>query len=277
VFVSHELRNPLTSIKGCISTVENVKDLSDDERSELHEIVLGETDRLLRMINELLDLSRVQAGKPLTLNREWFDINRSLKKLVNMTALDKKTHTFVYHGAADPVMVNADSDKIQQIVVNLLSNAVKYSPEGSEVELILGLDQSQVEISVKDHGVGMTEDQARRAFDKFYRVSEHESTDASIHLRRVEGTGVGLYLTRALVEAHGGGINVTSEPGVGSTFTVHLPRQVPTPALVDEPASSKEISEITLTLLGNEFSPDSDQTAESSSDKENQDLEVVER
>jgi signal transduction histidine kinase len=255
LFVSHELRNPLTSIKGCISTVESVKDLSDAERSEFNEIVLGETDRLLRMINELVDLSRVQTGKPLTINREWFDINLALKKMVNMFGQDKKNHALVYDGFDEPVMVHADSDKLQQIVVNLLSNAVKYSPDGGEVKLTLEADQAQVSISVQDQGVGMTEDQCKRAFDKFYRVSENQGPDSSMHLRRIEGAGVGLYLTRALIEAHGGGIYVSSQPRVGSTFSVTLPRQIPTPALVESvPGSHDSIPSDSLIRFGGESS-----------------------
>ncbi len=223
-FVSHELRSPLTSIQGFVTTLESVDDFSPQERAEIYGIVHGETDRMLRMINELLDLSRIQSGKPVKLNVEWFDITRHLRKVAGIYRSDSQKHHVDLVIPEDPVWIQGDADKVDQIVINLMSNAIKYSPSGGVVTLRLVHNESQVLLSVSDEGVGMTADQCAHVFDKFYRVAEQDSDPNSKRLRRVEGSGIGLYLTRALVEAHSGGITVASEPGEGSTFTVTLPK-----------------------------------------------------
>jgi len=191
----------------------------------MYGIVDDETDRLLRMINELLDLSRVQAGKPLSLNAEWFDIGAHLSKMASMIGVDSPRHRTEIIVPEIPVWLFADRDKVTQIVINLTSNAIKYSPSGGTVTVKLIYSDTGVKISVADEGVGMTSDQAEHIFDKFYRVAEQEGAEGAKRLRRVEGAGIGLYLTRALVEAHGGAISVSSEPGKGSVFTVTLPKQ----------------------------------------------------
>jgi signal transduction histidine kinase len=224
-FVSHELRTPLTSIKGFITTLESVDDFSPSERAEMYSIVDSETDRLLRMINELLDLSRIQSGKPLKLHREWFDIGAHLSKVAGMIQVDAQRHRIEVVVPEIPVWIYADPDKVTQIVINLMSNAIKYSPSGGTVSVKLIYNDVLVKISVADEGVGMTSEQAEHIFDKFYRVAEQDGAEAAKRLRRVEGAGIGLYLTRALIEAHDGSISVISEPGSGTVFTVSLPKQ----------------------------------------------------
>jgi signal transduction histidine kinase len=234
-FVSHELRTPLTSIKGFITTLESVDDFSPSERAEMYGIVDSETDRLLRMINELLDLSRIQAGKPLNINGEWFDIGAHLSKMAGIIAVDAQRHQIDVIVPEIPVWIFADQDKVTQIVINLMSNAIKYSPSGGKITVKLIYNDVSVKISVADEGVGMTSDQAAHIFDKFYRVAEQDGAEGAKRLRRVEGAGIGLYLTRSLVEAHGGTISVATEPGNGSIFTITLPKQ---PAKPESPAGT---------------------------------------
>jgi two-component system phosphate regulon sensor histidine kinase PhoR len=240
-FVSHELKSPLTSIKGFVSTLDAVDDFTEQERAEMYGIIHDETDRLLRMINELLDLSRIQAGKPLSVNADWFDLGRRLGKVARVLRADAKGHQIDVLVPPGPVWVWADPDKVVQIVINLMSNAIKYSPSGGLVTLKLLYNESHVIISVADHGVGMTPEQCAHVFDKFYRVSENQNGagEAAKRLRRIDGAGIGLYLTRSLVEAHHGSIAVASEPGKGSVFTVTLPKTAPeapdAPGAADRP------------------------------------------
>jgi signal transduction histidine kinase len=223
-FVSHELRSPLTAIRGFVATLESFPDFSEEDRTEIYAIMHEESDRLLRMIGELLDLSRIQSGKPLSVQRERFDAGRHVRKVIGIMTPSSNIHEIEAHVPSDPVWLVADPDKFDQILINLLSNALKYSPGGGIVEVTLEEQNETVSVAVADPGVGMTPEQTRRVFEKFYRVSEQESAGSS--LSRVEGSGLGLYLTRALVEAHGGRISVKSQLGEGSVFTVRFPRQV---------------------------------------------------
>lgn len=226
-FASHELRNPLTAVKGFIDTLAMLDSpqgdgISQEERVEIYEIVRGECDRLLRMTNELLDTSRVEAGMPVVLNIQQFDVRRRIQKVVDVMKQHTTKHTIHVHTPEHPVMIEADGDKLEQILINLLSNAIKYSPAGGPINVTLEDKGSTVQIDVADTGIGMTAEQSEHVFDKFYRIQDGAARDLVKH---TVGTGIGLYLTRALVLAHGGTIRVKSMPGDGSTFTVTLPKR----------------------------------------------------
>jgi signal transduction histidine kinase len=230
-FVSHELRSPLTSIQGFADTLLADPELSEKQRTEFYGIIHDESDRLLRLINELLDISRLQAGKELSLAIERFDAARHVQKVAQIMRSHTTSHTLSVSGASRHVAVEADPDKFDQVLINLLSNAIKYSPEGGAIQVSLEEDGQDVTISVKDNGIGMTSEQVAHVFDKFYRASDstnppgEEGEVGQASLMRIQGSGLGLYLTRALVEAHGGDIRVESKPGSGSTFTVRFPRR----------------------------------------------------
>ncbi len=227
-FVSHELRNPLTTVKGFAETLRAVdrpghQDMSPEERAEIYEIVCEECDRLIRMTNELLETSRVEAGKPVALRLVTFDLVRLAEKVAMIMAKHTSTHNIGVEGTYGDVMLEADPDKIEQILINLLSNAIKYSPGGGAIDVKIRETSSSVEIEVHDCGVGMSSEQSARVFDKFYRIQDSDQGKGAAP--SAEGSGIGLYLTRALVHAHGGTIRVESEKGRGSVFAVTLPKR----------------------------------------------------
>lgn len=222
-FVSHELRSPLTSMRGFVETLQAAPDFTDIDRREIYEIIHEESDRLLRMIGELLDISRIEAGSPLSLQKQRFEAGRHLERVAEIMRGHTRLHTLKVIKKSSPAWIEADPDKFDQILINLVSNAIKYSPDGGDVILKLEETPDALRISITDSGVGMDATHCEHIFEKFYRVSEKNSVTHN-RLSRIEGAGIGLYLTRALVEAHGGKISVASEVGVGSTFSVELPR-----------------------------------------------------
>lgn len=221
-FVSHELRSPLTSIRGFIQTLENDPGFDEADRQEIYSIIHDESDRLLRMIGELLDVARIEAGRPISLQVQRFDSARHVEKVVEIMKAHTRRHELVLERPMEPVWIEADPDKFDQILINLLSNAIKYSPDGGTITTTIYELSGSIGVAVKDPGVGMTAAQTQHIFDKYYRVSEQDNKPS--RLARVEGTGIGLYLTRALVESHGGKIVVQSQVGAGSIFTVTLPK-----------------------------------------------------
>ncbi len=227
-FVAHELRNPLTTIRGYVQTLmqDTEGTLGDDVRDEFYEAIEADSDRLLDMINELLDVSRLEAGRPLSVSYSEFELRPLLEKLVRRHRFYKfftRNHVLDTDIAPDlPITIEADEDKLNQVFSNLLSNAIKYSPNGGAITLTARRDgDHHVKIQVKDAGLGMTEEQAGRLFRQYERVERDD-------IRNIPGTGLGLYLVKHLVELHGGEVSCESAPGKGSLFTVRLPvRRVP--------------------------------------------------
>ncbi len=214
--VSHELRTPLTSIKAYTATLlrEDVTFDTSTQR-EFLSIIEEEADRLTRLIADLLDVSRIESGKFELKTRE-FDfiklINIVLDKLMSQTDIHEVD--VITPGSLTPLM--ADPDKIEQVLMNLLGNAVKYSPRGGRIEVEVKEYSNKIECSVKDSGVGIPKEYLVRVFEKFSRVDNRAT-------RGIGGTGLGLYITRSIVEAHGGTIWVESSPSKGSKFHFTLP------------------------------------------------------
>lgn len=223
-FVAHELRNPLTTIRGYIQTILADTDHSLDEetKQEFYRAIEADADRLLDMINELLDVSRLEAGRPLTLAIREVDIRAILERLVNRYRYYKfytDRHQLVLDVAEDvPRTIEADEDKLTMIFSNLISNALKYSPNGGEVRISVRREGDALIVRVSDQGVGMTQEECARLFRPYERLEREE-------IRNIQGTGLGLYLVKHLVDLHKGTISVESAPGRGSTFTVCLPIQ----------------------------------------------------
>ncbi len=222
-FVAHELRNPLTTIRGYVQTMlaDEEHTLDEETKQEFFEAIEADSDRLLDMINELLDVSRLEAGRPLSLSLKEIELPGLLEKLARRHKFYKfftPRHSIVTDLADDlPSTITADEDKLNQIFSNLLSNAIKYSPDGGEIRLTARWEgDGQIVISVKDAGVGMSQEQCGRLFRQYERIDR----DA---IKNIPGTGLGLYLVKSLVELHGGTITCESEPGQGSTFLVRLP------------------------------------------------------
>lgn len=222
-FLAHELRNPLTTIRGYVQTIQADHDhtLDEETRQEFYEAIEADSDRMLDLINEVLDTSRLDAGRPLSLAVKVVQIVPLLERLLRRHRFYKYCtgrHTLTLNIAPDlPDTLAADEEKLTQIFSNLLGNALKYSPAGGVVTIAARPDGiGGMLISVQDEGVGLTVEQCARLFRPFERV-ERES------IKSIPGTGLGLYLVKHLVELHGGDIEVCSSAGKGSVFTVHLP------------------------------------------------------
>lgn len=211
--VSHELRTPLTSIHG-FSEILATKDMELEKRKEFYRIIVNESERLSRLITNLLNLSKIEAG--IELNREMIDLPDLIEEDLEFFRSQTAAHELKYRGAERLPQVYGDRDRIHQVFSNLLSNAIKYSPEGGTVEVETGVEGKYVTFSVTDHGIGIPGEELPHIFERFRRVENKE-------LSGITGTGLGLAIVKHLVELHGGKITVRSEPGAGSTFTVYVP------------------------------------------------------
>jgi K+-sensing histidine kinase KdpD len=213
--VSHELRTPVTLIKGYASTLRR-----DDAKWDKHTIseslavIEEEADRLSKMIDDLLDASRLQAGG-LSLNRGDVLLPNLAKRVADKLAPQAKQHTIMLDFPEKFPIILADETRIEQVIINLVSNALKYAPEG-EVRISGQVRPEQVVICVSDQGPGIEAQDLPHIFDRFYR-----STQAVKHTK---GAGLGLYLARAIVEAHGGRIWADPKPDTGARICFSLPR-----------------------------------------------------
>jgi PAS domain S-box-containing protein len=216
--VSHELRTPLTSIKGFIRTLlDDTEGYYDREmQMEFYRIIDTECDRLVRLISDLLNLSRIESGRTLELVLTEVDLGRLTDRVVESQRSYTNNHQFDLIMPSDLPKITADQDKIEQVLTNLLSNAIKYSPDGGKITISARQVGENVAVSVSDQGIGIPEEHLGKLFTRFHRV---DSRDA----RKQYGTGIGLYLVKHLVEAHRGEITVESQVGEGSTFTFVLP------------------------------------------------------
>ena len=211
--VSHELRTPLTSIHG-FSEILAGKEMEPEKRQEFYRIIVNEAERLSRLITNLLNLSRIEAG--IELNREMLALRDLIEEDLEFFRSQTDAHRLEYREREPLPPIYADRDRIRQIIGNLLSNAIKYSPRGGTVEVEAGLEGRYVTLAVSDEGMGIPPEELAHIFERFRRVEGRE-------LSGISGTGLGLPIVKHLVELHGGKITVRSEPGAGSTFTVHLP------------------------------------------------------
>jgi PAS domain S-box-containing protein len=216
--VSHELKTPVALIKGYAETLRREDAEWDRETVQDSLDVIGEeADRLTHLIDSLLEASRIQAGG---LKLEPTDVNlpRLAEKVVDGFRTQTQTHTFELDFQPDFPLVWGDPERLREVLSNLVSNAVKYSPDGGTVWVGGRIDQTGVTVYVADQGIGIPAEEQARIFDRFHRV------ESGLH-RRTEGTGLGLYLVKAIVEAHGGRVWVESAPGRGSIFMFTLPRK----------------------------------------------------
>jgi two-component system sensor histidine kinase KdpD len=212
--ISHDLRTPLVSITGALSTLSMQNhDLNDEDRRSLIETAYEEANRLNRLVSNLLDMTRLEAGV-MRVARELTDVQdlvgAALGQIENRL-VDRKVHVEI---SPELPLVSMDFVLIVHALVNLLDNALKYSPDGSPLEIQAQVDGNEVQISVLDRGIGIPSGDLSRVFDKFYRVHRPE---------QVTGTGLGLAISKGIVEAHGGRIWAANRPGGGIIITVALP------------------------------------------------------
>jgi signal transduction histidine kinase len=215
--VAHDLRGPLTAIRGYAQLLKRFETLSSERRAQAISTILGEVDRLNRLIGDLLDFSRVVAGR-LRIAPRPVDLVGLARQVVEAQQMTTAAHQLILD-APPRVQGIWDPDRLAQVLTNLVSNAIKYSPEGGNVWVRLRPLDDEVEISVTDQGVGMTPEERARPFEPFARLER---------TRSLKGVGLGLFIAKGIVEAHGGRIWAESAgPGKGSTFFVTLPRRPP--------------------------------------------------
>jgi PAS domain S-box-containing protein len=214
--VSHELRTPLATIKGYATMMLSYgKRFSFNENKEYLRSIDTSTDRLTRLVNNLLDSSRMEAGL-LQLQKSPVNIVSLIRKTANEVRFRANGHNLVLVLPAKLPRVKIDTKRILQVLDNLLDNAVKYSPPQTQIVLTAQKQSSDILISVSDQGPGIPTKERHRIFERMYRAEQRSGISA-------EGMGLGLSISRGLVEAHGGKIWVESEPGKGSTFYFTLP------------------------------------------------------
>jgi signal transduction histidine kinase len=227
---SHELRTPLSGIRGFVDMLRRRgSDLTIDQRDEYLSIVLTQTDRLIRLVEDLLVVSRVEAGK-LSLEPTEVEVRQLLEQVTNGLG-EAAASVRIEEGTDAPVRMVADPNRLIQVLTNLVHNAVKFSPAGATVVVRWRTPaEGTVSFDVVDRGSGIPESEVGRVFERFH---QRESS-----LTHTEGFGLGLYISKLLTQAMGGWIDVTSAVGEGSTFTVTLPsaRTLPAPARPSAPA-----------------------------------------
>ncbi|PWG81248.1 PAS domain-containing sensor histidine kinase [Pararcticibacter amylolyticus] len=211
---SHELKTPLTTIKGYVQIINRLTAHYSDEKLKS---AVGKTsmyvERLNNLIGELLDVSRIQAGK-IELHKEPFDFDQMVREAVEGFSQGSRSYQITISGQTNS-NVNGDESHITQVVTNLLSNAVKYSPDHKTIHVHLSVVSDYVKLAVTDQGVGIPRDEQNKIFDRFYRVGDIQ--------QRFPGMGIGLYICAEIIRNHYGTLWVESEPQKGSTFSFTLP------------------------------------------------------
>lgn len=215
--VSHELKTPLTSIKGFVETLK-AGAIEDTEAAERFlNIIEDEADRLNRLITDILSLSELE-NKRLKANVEEIDVFSAIKEVVSMlqNQADKKGITLLYSLEEDIQRLSGDRDRFKQMLINLIDNAVKYTPDEGDIEIIAYNEGQNVVISIKDNGIGIPKEYIHRLFERFYTVDKARS-------KKLGGTGLGLAIVKHIVMQLDGKIEVQSEVGKGTEFTVTIP------------------------------------------------------
>jgi two-component system phosphate regulon sensor histidine kinase PhoR len=215
--VSHELKTPLTAIRGFVETLLDDEDVDPETREHFLTRMKDQAVRLSTLVTDLLVLSRVESEEG-ALERRALDLRDPLADSASRLAADAtgKSVEFAFEPPGEPVRIVGDEEALRQVVDNLLDNALKYTPDGGSVTLSLGTSKGTAVIEVVDTGIGIEPTHQDRIFERFYRVDKARS-------REIGGTGLGLSIVKNIVEAHGGCVSVESEPGRGSTFRVRLP------------------------------------------------------
>ncbi|MCD2138921.1 two-component system histidine kinase PnpS [Salinicoccus halitifaciens] len=215
--VSHELKTPITSVKGFSETLLSGEVTDEETRRSFLQIIYDESERIDRLIRDLLHLSRIE-NKVSPLNIQDVDLVRLIHTITNtMTkAISEKNLEVTLPPSTESVIIEGDPDRLNQILLNLIANAITYTGEGGSIRVSIEITSSNVRVSVSDTGIGIPEEYIPRVFERFYRVDKARSRNSG-------GTGLGLAIVKHLVESHKGKIELDSVEGEGTTFTVIFP------------------------------------------------------
>jgi len=215
--VSHELRTPLTNIRSYAETISEDKDIPADTEEEFLRVIINESDRMTKIVQDLLELSRLDSGASV-LSVEEFSIEEAVRDVYAAIALDarKRGHVLNLELEWKLPMIKGDRAKIEQVLMNIIANALKYTPDGGTIAIFSGTTGNDVWVKIEDTGVGIPADDLQRVFDRFYRVDKARTRESG-------GTGLGLSIAKEIIMKHGGDITIESAPGVGTTVTVKLP------------------------------------------------------
>ena len=218
--VSHELRTPITNIRSYAETLEDVgEEMPPDNRAHFLQVILNESDRMVKIVQDLLMLSKFDAGDN-DMRFENFDIANSTNNICEAIRLnvEKRDMRLSVEVPTSAVVCCGDRARIEQVIVNIITNAIRYTPDGGEISVKVGGSDHHVWVSVKDTGIGIPPEQLPHIFDRFYRVDRARS-------RALGGSGLGLSIAKEIVMKHGGEISIDSEPGKGTKVLIRLPRE----------------------------------------------------
>ena len=210
---SHELKTPVTSISGYLQIIEQTFKKENRDNTFVTK-ARSQLNKLTALVADLLDVSKIQTGK-LPFSHTLFDLHNLLKEVTEVMQQNHSQYQILLDCKQDKIMMEADHQRIEQVLINLISNAIKYSPKGGRVIVSTSVSKDKVKVSVQDFGIGIEEDQHDRIFSRFYRVE-----NLAAHM---SGLGIGLYISQEIIKGHGGELQVESAIGKGSTFSFEIP------------------------------------------------------
>lgn len=213
---SHELKTPLTTIKGYTQLLGDSLQKRFDENVKFVGVLNNQINKLNDLVNELLDISRIQSGK-LTINKTDFSLTEFVEEVMKEAEVFSAQHKIVLKSSADDVMINADRFRVNQVLMNFLTNAIKYSPDADKINIFITSDDKEVKVSVQDFGLGINKDKLPLIFGKFFQVDSNSPDIMK------QGLGLGLYISAEIIKSHGGRVGVDSKIDKGSTFYFILP------------------------------------------------------
>ena len=219
--VSHELRTPITGVKSYAETLAHDPDIPAETRERFLNVILNESDRMTKIVQDLLTLSRFDAGS-FEFAFEEFSFEKSVRDVYNAVRMEAQAHHHEFTVEVEPGMprIRGDKARVEQVLMNMVSNAIKYTKDGGRISIKAGVRGEEVWCSVKDNGVGIPKEDTQKVFDRFYRVDKARSRESG-------GTGLGLSIAQEIVVRHGGRIDLKSRLGHGTTIAVWLPVEGP--------------------------------------------------
>ena len=222
--VSHELRTPITSVKSYAETLEGEPDMPQEVRQKFLGVILNESDRMTKIVQDLLTLSRFDAGS-IEFSFDYFSFEKSVRDVYNATLMEAQAHGHEFSLELEIPLpkIYGDKARVEQVLMNMVSNAIKYTKNGGRISMTAGWKDSEVWCTVKDNGIGIPQEDTAKVFDRFYRVDKARSRESG-------GTGLGLSIAQEIVVRHGGRIDLQSRLGKGTRITVWLPVEGPADA-----------------------------------------------